>query len=159
MRLFKRHTDAEPSSAIPATAPRTSDPTLERLTNDEIDWVRSNIAGLAEQDVTLGDIDDLGRHYDELLAVWLRLSEAQRPDPTTVTTQIGLGFGQYVADHAKLDWAVATDDLGAEIALHRARGNVLFYPTTMVAERWAAHDLGVLPALARHLIATVEELP
>jgi hypothetical protein len=157
MRLFKRHETGDAPSS-PAVPDRASAPTLERLTNDEVDWVRSNIAALAEQDVTLGDIDDLGRHYDELLSVWMRLSEAQRPDPTTITTQIGLGFGQYVGDHARLDWAVATDEYGAEIALHRGRGDVLLFPTTMVAEHWAARDLGILPALARDLIATVEQL-
>ncbi len=115
--------------------------------------MRSTVAGLAEQDVLDHNIDDLGRHYDELLTVWLRLREADRPDPSTVITQIGLAFGQYVVDQAGLEWVVATGARGPEIALHRAQGDVLVYPTAMVAERWAAEEPGVLPPLAR---ATVE---
>lgn len=144
----------------PVVAPAdTEPPVLEPLTAAEIDWIRTNIAGLAEQDVTLGDIDDLGRHYDELLDAWMRLDESRRPDPNAVITQIGLGFGQYVADHAKLDWRVATDAQGAEIALHGTRGNVLIYPTDLVAQQWAAQERSTLPALARDMIATVERIP
>ncbi len=158
MRLFKRSAGEEPAPASPA--PPAQDPVLEPLTNAETDWVRSNIAGLADQDVRLGDIDDLGRHYDEMLSGWLRLSDAQRPDPNGIVTQIGLAFGQYVADHAKLDWTIATDDYGAEIGLHRPReSSVLVYPTAMVSQCWAAEELHALPALARDMIATIDQLP
>jgi hypothetical protein len=134
-------------------------PVLEPLTNAETDWVRSSIAELIEQDVVPGDIDDLGRHYDEMLTAWLRLNEPQRPDPNAIISQIGLAFGQYVADQARLDWMVATDDHGTEIALHRERGNVLIYPTDLVAKRWTAHERSVLPGLARAMIQAVDELP
>ena len=158
MRLFKKSSDDAPTPVAPEAS--AQDPVLEPLTNAETDWVRSNIAGLADQDVRLGDIDDLGRHYDEMLTGWLRLSDSQRPDPNGITTQIGLAFGQYVADHAKLDWTIATDEYGAEIGLHRPReASVLIYPTAMVAKCWAAEDLHALPALARDMITTVEQLP
>lgn len=158
MRLFKRSSNEEPAPDAPVTP--AQEPVLEPLTNAETDWVRSNIAALVDQDVTLGDIDDLGRHYDEMLSGWLRLSDAQRPDPNGIVTQIGLAFGQYVADHAKLDWTIATDELGAEIGLHRPReASVLIYPTAMVGKCWAAEELHTLPALARDMIATVERLP
>jgi hypothetical protein len=162
MPWFKRSSGEEPTEApvsVQATATDAAPPVLEPLTPAEVDWIRSNIGGLAEQDVRLNDIDDLGRHYDELLAAWLRLEESRRPDPNQIITQIGLGFGQYVADQARLDWTVATDEHGAEIALHRARGNVLIYPTNLVAKRWAAEQLHTLPALARQMIATVEQIP
>jgi len=156
--MFRRHGDEEPTPPVSPAAP-SQDPVLEPLTNDETDWVRSNIAGLADQDVRLGDIDDLGRHYDEMLTGWLRLNESQRPDPHGIVTQIGLAFGQYVADHAKLDWTIATDENGAEIGLHRPReASVLIYPTAMVAKCWAAEELHALPVLARDMIVTVEQL-
>jgi hypothetical protein len=158
MAWFKKSAGEEPTEAPPA-APATSDePVLEPLTSAEVDWVRSSIAELGEQDVLFGDIDDLGRHYDEMLSAWLRLDESQRPDPNGIINQIGLAFGQFVADQAKLDWTVATDAHGTEIALHRARGNVLIYPTDLVAKRWAAHARNTLPAMARDMIATVGEI-
>jgi hypothetical protein len=160
MRLFKKHAGDTPPGAESATPDDRPAPVLEPLTNAEVDWVRSNIAALADQDVRLGDIDDLGRHYDEMLTAWLRLSESRRPDPDAVVTRIGLAFGQYVADHAKLDWTVATDEHSAEIGLHRPRAStVLIYPTAMVAKCWAAEERHALPALARDVIATLDQLP
>jgi hypothetical protein len=155
----KKSSEDEPTEAAPAATAGADDPVLEPLTTAEVDWVRSSIAELAEQDVRLGDIDDLGRHYDEMLNAWVRLNESQRPDPNAIINQIGLAFGQYVADQARLDWTVATDSHGTEIALHRARGNVLIYPTDLVAKRWAAHERHVLPALARTMIETVSQIP
>jgi hypothetical protein len=159
MSWFKRSSgdDVDGPSSEPVNGAQP--PAGEPLTADEIAWVRSNLAGLIDQDVRLNDIDDLGRHYDELLDAWVRLDESRRPDPHQIITQIGLGFGQYVADRAKLDWTVATDEHGPEIALHRARGNVLIYPTEVVARRWAAEERHALPGLARQMIATVEQIP
>jgi hypothetical protein len=76
-----------------------------------------------------------------------------------VITQIGLAFGQYVVDQAGLEWVVATGESGPEIALHRAQGDVLVYPTAMVAERWAAEQAGVLPPLARATVEAVRPAP
>ncbi len=150
MSWFKR----SPGDETPGEpAPEVVRPSIEPLSEAEVEWVRTTVAGLAEQDVLDHNIDDLGRHYDELLTVWLRLREADRPDPTTVITQIGLAFGQYVVDQAGLEWVVATGAAGPEIALYRAQGDLLVYPTAMVAERWAAETPGVLPPMAR---ATVE---
>jgi Domain of unknown function (DUF3806) len=162
MPWLKRSSGEEPteaSSDAPADQVDQVDPVLEPLTTAEVDWVRSSIAELGEQDVRFGDIDDLGRHYDEMLNAWIRLDESHRPDPNAIINQIGLAFGQYVADQAKLDWTVATDAHGTEIALHRQRGNMLIYPTDLVSKRWAAHERNVIPALARDLIATVEAMP
>jgi hypothetical protein len=157
MAMFRRSSAAEPAPGRHAAPAQVDAPVLEPLTTAEVDWVRSSIAGLVDQDVRLGDIDELGRHYDEMLKAWLRLPEVQRPDPDGITNQIGLALGQYVADHARLDWTVATDKHGTSIALRRAAGRVLFYPTDLVAQRWAAHEHSTLPAMARDMIATVEQ--
>src|SRR4051812_7781037 len=133
MSWLKRSSSEEPTEGREEAPSETDTPVLEPLTTAEVDWVRASIAGLAEQDVRLGDIDDLGRHYDEMLNAWLRLDELQRPEPDAIINQIGLAFGQYVADRARLEWTVATDARGTEIALRRASGGVLFYPTNLVA--------------------------
>ena len=108
---FKKTPSVAPTGAADASHAADS-PEVEPLTDAEVDWVRSTIAELIEQDVRVGDIDDLGRHYDELLSAWLRLREADRPDPDRIISQIGIAFGQYVADHAGLSWGVATGQTG-----------------------------------------------
>jgi hypothetical protein len=154
MSWFKKSSPGEPAAPVAA-------PQIEPLTEDEVVWVRTTIAGLTEQDVRVGDIDDLGRHFDELLTEWLRLREPDRPDPAGVVNQIGLAFGQYVADHTDLEWAVATDQQGPDIALHRPRseGSVVVYPTDLVSQRWQASEMHMLPSLARTTIDTVSQIP
>jgi hypothetical protein len=159
MPWFKRSSGEEPTESPEAEHAVADPPVLEPLTSAEVDWLRTTIAELWEQDVRAGDIEDLGRHYDELLTAWLRLREADRPDPNGIINQIGLAFGQYVADHAHLEWRVATDANGTEIALHRVRGDVLVYPTNLVAKRWVAEETRTLPALARATIDAVEQIP
>jgi hypothetical protein len=157
---FKKTPSGSPTAAGDSRS-AVERPTVEPLTEDEIAWVRSTIAELAGQDVRAGDIDDLGRHYDELLAGWLRLREADRPDPDGIISQIGLAFGQYLADHAGLDWGVATSVHGAEIVVHRPGngGQVMLYPADMVAQRWGAGESGILPALARATVDAVGKQP
>jgi hypothetical protein len=157
MPWFKKSSE-DPTTPAPDEDPGSAGSAeVEALRDDEVEWVRTTVAALGEQDVRAGDIDDLGRHYDELLTGWLRLREADRPDPETVITQIGLAFGQYVADRSGLSWGVATDPQGVKIVLHRPEraGQVLLYPTNMVAERWLAHETRILPALARATIDSV----
>ena len=160
MSWFKKPSDDRPTGPDEAST-EVEHPEVEPLTDDEVEWVRTTIAGLAEQDVRPGDIDDLGRHYDELLTVWLRLPESDRPDPNAIVTQIGLAFGQHIADHTGLVWGVANHPSGVEIALHRPRtpGQVLLYPAQMISTRWDAHDTGMLPALARATVRAVLDVP
>jgi hypothetical protein len=150
----KQAADVEP--APPPEAADSQLPQVEQLTASEVDWIRSTIAELAEQDVRTDDIEDLGRCYDELLTAWLRVRDADRPGPEKVIDQIGLAFGQYLADNAELGWVIAADQKGPLIALHRPEGEVLLYPTSMVAERWDARETGILPALARATLQTVQ---
>ncbi len=156
MSWFKKSPDGESPADIPATTDAPA-PEIEPLTDDEVEWVRTTIAGLDAQGVRRGDIDDLGRHYDELLTGWLRLREADRPDPHAVITQIGLAFGQHIANHTGLEWGVASGREGVEIALHRSppARPALLYPADMVSARWTAEETGVLPALARATIEAV----
>jgi hypothetical protein len=131
-------------------------PAVEQLTASEVEWIGSTIAELAEQDVRTGDVDDLGRYYDELLTAWLRVRDADRPGPEKVIDQIGLAFGQYLADRADLVWVIAADQKGPIVALYRAHDQVLLYPTTMVAERWDARETGILPGLAHATLRAVQ---
>ena len=155
----KKTTDelpAPPPEAAPPAVPSSELPEIEQLTEVEFDWVRSMIAELSEQDVRADDIEDLGRHYDELLTAWLRVRATDRPEPDKIVDQIGLAFGQYLADHGHLEWVIAIDQQGPGIALYRAQGPVLLRPTDMVAEAWVARRTGVLAALAQVTLEGLE---
>jgi hypothetical protein len=136
-------------------------PDIEALTEGETEWVRSTIAELEQQGVLRYDIDDLGRHYDELLTGWLRLRAGDRPDPDRILTQIGLAFGQLIVNHTGLEWGVATGRESVEIVLHRpgTSRRLVIYPASIVSERWAAEEIGMLPALTRATIQAVRDFP
>ena len=151
--------EVPPAEQEPPEAVAAEFPEIEPLTPDEIDWVRSTIAELGEQDVRIDDIEDLGRYYDELLTAWIRVREADRPAPDKVIDQIGLAFGQYLADQARLEWVIATGHQGPVIALYRAQGQVLLYPASMVASSWERRETGVLPALGRVTLRSVSQTP
>lgn len=155
MPWFKKTSDPDRSPGEATGGP--SSPSLEPLREDEVAWVASTIAELTEQGVRTNDIDDLGRYYDEMLAGWHRLREADRPDPHEVTTRVGLALGQYVADRTGLEWRVAIGAHGTVVALHRERDDVLVYPTELVAQHWRAREDRVLPGLARSLVDSFGE--
>ena len=43
-------------------------------------------------------------------------------------------------DDLGLAWVVATDEHGTEIAVHGEPGDVLIYPTNLVAKRWTSGE-------------------
>lgn len=155
MSWFKRsRVDGAGDGPVAGAAPE-----VEPLTADEVSWVASTIAGLAEQGVRTDDLDDLGRYYDEMLTGWLRLKEGDRPDPDGIVHPVGLALGQHVADHTGLGWRIALATTGPEIALWRADDALVVYPVGLVARSWAAHETRVLPALGRALIQSVGRTP
>lgn len=159
MSWFRR--TSNDASVAPAGPDAADLPEIEPLTDDETEWVRSTIAELEEQGVLRYDIDDLGRHYDELLTGWIHLRDGDRPDPSRIITQIGLAFGQLIVNHTGLEWGVATGRQGAEIVLRRpgTSGPLVIYPAAVVSERWTAEETGVLPALTRATIRAVLDAP
>jgi Domain of unknown function (DUF3806) len=48
------------------------------------------------------------------------------------------GKTRHLATACDLSWVVATDEHGTEIALHEQPGQILIYPTNLVAKRWTA---------------------
>lgn len=147
---FRRSSPGD-EDAVPAPA---AAPDVEPLTDDEVVWVRSQVAELADQGVRTEDVDDLGRYYDEMLAGWLRLKEPDRPDPAGITHQVGLALGEHVARRTGLLWRIALTEAGPEIALWRAEDAVVVYPARLVAQCWAARETRVVPTLARSLVAS-----
>lgn len=161
MSWFRRTPNDGSVAPAGSEEPEAGVPEIEPLTDDEAEWVRSTIAELEDQGVLRYDIDDLGRHYDELLTGWIHIRAEDRPDPDRIITQIGLAFGQLIVNHTGLEWGVATGAQGIEIALHRPGSSrpLVIYPATIVLERWVGEETGILPALTRATIDAVRDRP
>ena len=79
---------------------------------------------------------------DAAFATWLSQHDPQQEDPNPFINAFGIGFGQYLADHLDLKWAVVNDDAGTELAVHGQPGDILIFPTNFVAKRYATRETG-----------------
>ena len=59
---------------------------------------------------------------------------------------IGLSFGQLLVEQLGMEWTIATDDQGTDIAVRNDAG-WLVYPRSVVRKRYANGETGFLTAL------------
>ena len=88
--------------------------------------------------------------FEALDRAWVAEGAALRAsggDPNPLIQALGIALGQHLVDHHKLDWCVATDSFGTEVACYGKTGDVLVYPLNLVAKRWAKSEGGFLVAL------------
>jgi hypothetical protein len=116
-------------------------PRFESLNEGERAWVANNIAqacALAKK--YGGDPDTIETaSLAALDRVWSLFTANLREtgeEPNGVINMIGLAFGHHLVTACDLSWVVATDEHGTEIALHGQPGDILIYPTNLVAKRW-----------------------
>lgn len=153
MAWFKR--SKADDSAEPEASPISAPPAVAELTDAERAWIDAHLNALTA--IGIHDIDGLGSRYDQQLTEWLGASDSERPDPNEMINRLGVGFGEYVRRASDTRWVIASDQFGTELALHGEPGNILMFPTNMVAKRWVAGEVGALPALASATVRSIEE--
>ena len=79
-------------------------------------------------------------------------------DPNPLIQALGIALGQHLVDEHRLDWVVATDPLGTEMAVYGKVGELLVYPLNLVAKRWQRTEGAFLVALAAAMDADVRKL-
>jgi hypothetical protein len=79
-------------------------------------------------------------------------------DPNPLIQALGIAFGQYLVDRHGLEWVVATDPLGTEMAVYGEVGEVLVYPLNLVAKRWQRTEGAFLEALGATMDADLATL-
>lgn len=103
----------------------------------------------------VADSASLGAHFDQQLQRW---SRAASVDPNPLINRIGSGLGEQLVRRAGLRWVVASDAQGTEIAVHGQPGDILLYPTNIVAKRWVANEYGFLPALVTAVLERLGQI-
>lgn len=131
--------------------------TIEELNEGELTWVDANLTGLRKAGVDVEDPESLGRFFDGALTDWQALPEQDRPDPNPVINMLGVGLGQCVIGRSDLRWVIATDEHSTELALHRARNDILIYPANAVAKRWVDGEVGFMPGFVVGITSTLED--
>jgi hypothetical protein len=117
-------------------------PRFEPLNDGERAWVADNVAracALAKKHG--GDPDTVETAslaaLDRMWSLFTANLRETGADPHGLINMIGLAFGHHLATACDLSWVLATDERGTEIALHGQPGDILIYPTNLVAKRWS----------------------
>lgn len=125
---------------------------FEAPNDGELRWIRENVAmatTLARKyggDPPESDLPSLAA----LDVVWVELTEALRAkkgNPNKVVNLVGLALGEILVRRLGLAWTVVKDEHGTDIALHGQPGDVVVFPTNLVAKRWARGEGAFLEQL------------
>ncbi len=138
------------------------DAKIEQLTDAEREWIRQQIEiaqGFVE--VTLGvsgselpEPEDLDRAFN----AWL-----PNHDPTeanAIVNCVGVALGQHVVDRTGLEWVIASDNYGTELAIYGlpGKGDVLVYPQNLVAKRYEKQSGPFVVDIINKLCADIENV-
>ena len=126
---------------------------IEDLNDAEREWLASCIDG-ARQLVAAYSPADASRPLDagildRAYSAWLATGDSDTDRINQVINAVGFAFGELLVEAARFRWVVATDQYGCEMALLAlpGRGDVLVYPSNMVAKRWQSRETGFLAPL------------
>jgi len=121
-------------------------PRFQELNDAERQWVSSCIKAGRQMVVEYAPAD-AGRPLDagvldRAYAAWLTTGEADGDRINQAINAIGFAFGQLLIDAAGFEWVVVTDQFGCDMGLRAlpGKGDVLVYPTHMVAKRWQSRE-------------------
>jgi hypothetical protein len=127
------------------------DAKIEQLTAGEQEWIVQQIAMAHEfvQRTLNKETDELPspENLDQAFNAWLHSTSHDQSDANSVINCVGVAFGQHLVDSTSLEWVIATDEYGTELALYGlpGHGDILLYPQNFVAKRYEA-NVGVFIA-------------
>ncbi|HMG44895.1 MAG TPA: DUF3806 domain-containing protein [Acidimicrobiales bacterium] len=141
-----------------ASAPEVE---IDGLSDGEREWIGAQLAVAVElaQRFT-GDTEPVPslERLDETLRRWRSTGEPSDPDVDTVVNALGIAYGEHVRQQLRLDWVIATDEYGTDLALHGQPGDVVIHPANATAKRVVAGDEGFFPSLYAAMAETVGAL-
>lgn len=116
----------------------------------ELARVAAGLVRLAEQGVDVDDLASLGAAYDGSVARHAAGQDA--PDRDHAVETIGIGIGEHLVRHGRMDWALVSDVFGTDLGVVARRRGTAVIPTNIVATRWINGETGWLPGVVAHLV-------
>lgn len=133
-------------------------PEIEALSISESQWRGQQLEAarrLVERYCDTSELPPSLASLDATVTAWFDDPEDDRADVNDLVNAVGIAFGHHVASATSLSWVLATDERGSEIALHQAAGDVLVYPTNLVAKRIVDDQRAFLQPLHNQLVAEI----
>jgi Domain of unknown function (DUF3806) len=117
-------------------------PKLSKLNNAEREWIADNLSATREMigEFSSESSDIEPSALDAAYSMWLAQHDPETEDPNPVINAFGIAFGQYLVDHLQLQWIVASDKYGTEMAVHGQSGDILVYPANLVGKRYTTRE-------------------
>lgn len=137
-------------------------PEIEPLSISESQWRGQQVEAarqLVERYCGTSEMPPSLASLDAAVAAWFDDEADDRPDVNDLVNAVAVAFGHHLAKAADLSWVLATDERGSEIALHRTAGDVLIYPTNLVAKRIVDDERGFIQPLYDQLAARTRDIP
>lgn len=134
-------------------------PAVAPLSTAELGWRDQQLAIaalLAERYTGTSETPPALERLDACVAGWLD-DDDSRVDVNTLVNAVGVAFGAHVARDGSLDWVIATDDQGSDLALHGQPGDIVLFPAHAVAKRVTSGEVGFLVPLHHAVVGTVEQ--
>lgn len=107
--------------------------------------------------IDVDDIESIGTAYDDYVHEVLLTPAADRVDPTPTLTMIAMAMGEHIQRNSSLQWRIAGDNQGADLALASADDLGVLYPIDPVAQAWSQRQRGWLPVFARELMRNIAD--
>jgi hypothetical protein len=137
---------------------------IEQLSEKERRWVASQIEG-AGKFVDAYSEPDAGQPLtlaalDRAFAAWLATNETDNQLVNAAINCVGIAFGQILVDGAGLNWVIATDQNGTDLAVYGlpGKGDILVYPANFVAKRWERRETNFLQASYSQIVEQVQNV-
>lgn len=134
---------------------------IESPNEDEKAWITSNLKVARSIVAAYGtgprDTLDPGT-LDEALVAWANRPQKERIEPNDLVNALGIAFGQLLVETLGMKWMVATDEQGADLAVHSMPGDILIFPTVAVAKRVESGEAPFFKELYAQMSADVARI-
>src|SRR4051794_20612819 len=135
------------------------EPRADELSSDELAWRDNQLlvaALIAERYTGASEPLPTLERLDACVTGWLA-DDDSRVDVNTLVNAVGVAFGVHLAKDAALDWVIATDEQGSDLALHGEPGNIILFPANAVAKRITAGEVDFVVPLHKAMVGVVQE--
>jgi len=124
---------------------RGLEPKYQELTDDEGEWIGDKLDELMGLARASGAATEYARaltpeQMDQAWAVCLAAIVPGTDDPNPIINAFGVGLGDWLVRRHRFEWKVAQDGDKSELAVLGQPGNMLMYPTNLVAKHYVAGE-------------------
>jgi hypothetical protein len=135
-------------------------PRLEPLGDGERKWIEAHLriarSFVAEYAQVQTEMLPTPEALDTAWSAWL--PDWERHDPNHIINAVGVVIGEHLVAELSLQWVLATDEYGTELAVHGEPNNVLVFPANLDAKRFESRTAGLIAPLLKQMCEGVRKL-